>query len=90
MRRDVGPRDDVATVVRESDESVVLVLAPGRSALSMAQTCAAIAPLAAEAAPSRRINAVVAAEGANPSAVDAAVAFLVSAASTTGQILTVS
>jgi hypothetical protein len=90
MRRDVGPDDDIVAAVRAGKASMVLVLAPGRTPLSLAQATAALGPLAAEAAPARRINAVVVAQGADPAAIDAAVAFLESAASTTGQILTVS
>ncbi|WP_298092532.1 Rossmann fold domain-containing protein [uncultured Sphingomonas sp.] len=89
MRIDVHPDDDVAGLVRGTQgESVVLVILPGRDALAQAVALAAIGPLAIERAPDR-INAVVSGEGAEPGAVDAAVAFLDAAPSTTGQVLTV-
>lgn len=90
MRIDVGPGDDLVALVRATDvESLVMVIAAGGSPLWLAQAKAAIAPLAIEQAPRRRINAVVAGAGAAAADVDAAAAFLDAAGSTTGQWLAV-
>ncbi len=89
MRLDLAAADDLARCVRGAEgESVVLVIGP-REPLAMAMTRAAIAPLAIERAPTMRVNAVVPGHGADPRDVGAAVAFLDSARSTTGQILDV-
>ncbi|WP_342657601.1 hypothetical protein NPJ82_12745 [Sphingomonas sp. NY01] len=93
MRVDAHPGDDVAGLVRGTrGESVVLVIHPGRDDLAQALALAAIGPLAVERAPDR-INAVVVGEGAGAAAVEAAVeaavAFLDAAPSTTGQVLAV-
>lgn len=89
MRIAVSTGDDVAELVRAvSDDSVVIVIAPGRDPLPLALALAAIGPLAVERAP-MRINAVVPSERARTADVDAAVAFLESAQSTTGQVLAI-
>lgn len=90
MRIALAPGDDIAAAVRgTAAESVVVEIAPGRDPLVDAQTRAAIGPLAIEAAPGRRVNAIVIQIGADPVAVDAAARFLDGAQSTTGQILVV-
>jgi hypothetical protein len=87
MRIDLAAGDDPAARVRAAwGDSVVLVIA-ARDPLEMALARAAIAPLAIERAPAMRVNAVVPAAGADPRDVDATVAFLERARSTTGQIL---
>ena len=90
MRIALATTDDPVAAVRTSvGESLVLVFEPGRDPLAMAQALAAIGPLAIEVAPARRVNAVVVTHGAMPEDIDAAVAFLDQALSTTGQIITV-
>lgn len=90
MRIDVCPGDDVAALVRAGGgESLVIVIAAGGAPVWLAQAKAAIAPLAIEQAPGRRINAVIAGAGAAAADVDAAAAFLEAAGSTTGQLLAV-
>jgi hypothetical protein len=90
MRIDVGRGDDLAALVRaDGAESLVIVIATGDSPLWLAEAKAAIAPLAIEQAPGRRINAVVAGSHALAADVAAAVAFLDRAGSTTGQLLAV-
>lgn len=90
MRIVLAATDDPVAAARAAvGESVVLVFGPGRDPLAMAQALAAIGPLAIEAAPARRINAVNAMQGAMADDVDAAAAFLDQALSTTGQIITV-
>lgn len=89
MRIDVSIGDDVTEAVRTAlAESVVIVIAPGRDLLALTLVLAAIGPLAIERAP-MRINAVVPTEHARTADVDAAVAFLASARSTTGQVLAI-
>ena len=91
MRCDLPPGADIVDLVRGGDAgSLVIVIAPGRCPLSLAQARAAIGPLAIEQAPARRINAIIVENGADGAAVDAMAAFLDSASSTTGQIVTVS
>ena len=91
MRIDLSPEADIATAVRAAQgDSLVVVIAPGRDPLAQALAEAAIAPLAMERAPRMRVNAVIVGTDADPAAVDAAVAFLESATSTTGQALRVS
>lgn len=84
----VAGGDDITAAVRAATgEAVTLVIETG-DALAEAIALAAIGPLAIERAP-MRVNAVVVEPGAPPDDVDAAVAFLDSARSTTGQILRV-
>jgi uncharacterized heparinase superfamily protein len=87
MRVDAAAADDLVALVRAAKgESVVVVIA-ARPPLEMAIARAAIGPLAIEAAPGRRVNAVVSAAEANAADIHAAAAFLDGARSTTGQIL---
>jgi hypothetical protein len=79
---------DLAALVRGADaESVVVVVRRTSDGLAMAVARAAIGPLAIERAPGGRVNAVFVEDGAAADDVDAAVRFLESARSTTGQIL---
>ncbi len=88
MRLTLESGGDIAALVRGAGgESLVVVISPMLDALTMAQARASIAPLAVELAPSTRLNAVVPGEGADPVDIDAAVAFLERAQSTTGQVL---
>ena len=88
MRLTLDPDGDIAALARGAgSESLVVVISPLLDALAMAQAKAAIGPLAVELALATRVNAVVLAEGARPADVDAAVAFLEQARSTTGQVL---
>ena len=88
MRLMLEPGDDVAALVRGAiGDSRVVVIAATLDVLAMAQARAAIGPLAIELAPATRINAVVQTAGAEPTDVDAAVAFLEAARSTTGQVI---
>lgn len=90
MRIDLSASDDLVARVRAATgDSVVVVIAP-RDPLAMALARAAIGPLAVEHAPAMRVNAVVPVQGADPHDVDAAVAFLAGAPSTTGQVLEIS
>lgn len=65
----------------------MVVIPAALDALAMALAKAAIGPLAVELAPATRVNAVVLEEGGDPADVDAAVAFLEQARSTTGQLI---
>lgn len=88
MRLTLEPGGDVAALVRGAvGESRIVVISATLDALAMAQARAAIGPLAVELAPATRVNAVVLAEATHPADVDAAVAFLEAARSTTGQVL---
>ena len=88
MRLTLEPGVDIAALVRgAAGESLVVMISATLDALAMAQARAAIGPLAVELAPATRVNAVVLAEGADPADVDAAVAFLEQARSTTGQLI---
>lgn len=90
MRLKLIPGGDIATLVRDAvGESRIVMIPADLDALTMAQAKAAIGPLAFELAPAVRVNAVVPAEGARQADVDAAVAFLDQARSTTGQLLVV-
>ena len=81
-----APGDDIAALVRAAtDESLVVVIVPGRDPLSAALAEASIAPLAIERAPARRVNAVIG-DGDAPD-VAAMAGFLDAAASTTGQVV---
>jgi hypothetical protein len=88
MRLTLQPGHDIAALVRGADAaSLVVVVPPLADGLATALARAAIAPLAIECAPDRRLNAVFVHEGASVADVDAAVVFLEQAWSTTGQIL---
>ena len=88
MRLTLESRGDIAALVRGAvGESLVVVIPAALDALAMAQSKAAIGPLAVELSPATRVNAVVLAEGADPADLDAAVAFLEQARSTTGQMI---
>ena len=88
MRLTLDPGGNVAALVRGAvGASRVVVISPALDALAMAQAKASIGPLAVELAPSTRVNAVAPGEGADPGDVDAAVAFLMQAHSTTGQVI---
>jgi hypothetical protein len=88
VRLTLGPGGDVAALVRgATGDSRVVVIPAVLDALAMAQARAAIGPLAIESAPATRVNAVVLAEGAHAADVEAAVAFLEQARSTTGQVI---
>ena len=88
MRLTLEPGGDVAALVRgATGDSRVVVIPAVLDALAMAQARAAIGPLAIESAPATRVNAVVPAEGAHAADVEAAVAFLEQARSTTGQVI---
>lgn len=90
MRVVLAEADDIAAIVRAAEgESIVLVIELPWLPLALALAQAAVAPLAIERAPGMRVNAVVVGTGADRSAVDAAIAFLDSARSTTGQVLAV-
>jgi hypothetical protein len=83
----LAPIDDIAALVRgATGESLTIVIAPGRDPLGLALARAALAPLAIERAP-MRVNALVPSQDAAPADVEAAVAFLERAVSTTGQVL---
>ncbi|MEG3167572.1 hypothetical protein U1737_05110 [Sphingomonas sp. LB3N6] len=82
------PGADIAALVRGAvGDSLVAVIPAMLDGVATAQARAAIGPLAVESAPATRVNAVVSADGADPVDVDAAVAFLESARSTTGQLI---
>jgi hypothetical protein len=88
VRLTLEPGGDLAALVRGADaESVVVVVRRTSDGLAMAVARAAIGPLAIERAPGRRVNAVLVEDSALTEDVDAAVRFLESARSTTGQIL---
>ena len=88
MRLTLEPGGDDAALVRgATGDSRVVVIPAVLDALAMAQARAAIGPLAIESAPATRVNAVVLAEGAHAADVEAAVAFLEQARSTTGQVI---
>ncbi|WP_380786549.1 Rossmann fold domain-containing protein [Sphingomonas sp. R86521] len=90
MRLDLAAEHDIAALVRAAtDDSLVVVIA-ARSPLEMALARAAVGPLAIERAPGMRVNAVVPEQGADTRDVDAAIAFLEDAWSTTGQVLEIS
>ena len=93
MRLIVSERDDIAACVRDArarlgtDDSLVVVIRESSDSLFAAQARALIAPLAIEAAPVTRINAVLSHNGARAADVEAAISYLETALSTTGQIL---
>lgn len=87
MRLTLAPGDDIAALVRGARGDSLVVLIPATlDSLAMAQARAAIGPLAIELAPGCRLNAVCLTVGADPVDVEAAVAFLEQARSTTGQL----
>lgn len=88
------PIDPVVTIAMlrqqvPAGNVTVLVVPPASAAPERAMLLAAIAPLAIEFAPARRLSAVDAAETAVAADVVAAAIFLASAKSTTGQVLRV-
>ncbi len=85
----IEPRDlaTLAAAVRAATEDVVVLLAADLDALTMATMRAAITPLAIEKAPEIRVNAVVPGVDHDVRDVAEAIDFLMTAASTTGQIL---
>lgn len=93
MRLILSERDDIAACVRDAraglgiDDSLVVVIRESSDSLFAAQARALIAPLAIEAAPVTRINAVLSHNGARAVDVEAAIGYLETALSTTGQIL---
>ena len=91
MRLDLAERDDLPARVRANGgESLVIVIDAGWAPLALALAKAAVAPLAIERAPGGRLNLVVRGAAADPVAVEAAIAFLETARSTTGQVLEIS
>ena len=94
MRLILSERDDIAACVRDArarlgtdDSLVVVVIRESSDSLFAALARALIAPLAIEAAPVTRINAVLSHNGARAVDVEAAIGYLETALSTTGQIL---
>jgi hypothetical protein len=93
VRLILSERDDIAACVRDArarlgtDDSLVVVIRESSDSLFAAQARASIAPLAIEAAPVTRINAVLSHNGARAADVEAAISYLETALSTTGQIL---
>jgi len=93
VRLILSERDDIAACVRDArarlgtDDSLVVVIRESSDSLFAAQARALIAPLAIEAAPVTRINAVLSHNGARAVDVEAAIGYLETALSTTGQIL---
>ena len=82
---------DVLDAVRAtlSGDAVILLLQPDVSAIDRAMIVAALGPLAIELAP-RRVAAVEIVASASPERIDAAMRYLATAYSTTGQCLQVS
>jgi len=93
MRLILSERDDIAACVRDArarlgtDDSLVVVIRESSDSLFAALARALIAPLAIEAAPVTRINAVLSHNGARAADVEAAISYLETALSTTGQIV---
>jgi hypothetical protein len=88
VRLILKPGGDLAALVRGAEaESVVILVRRTSDGVAVAVARAAIGPLAVERAPACRVNAVFVDDGAAADDVDAAVRFLESARSTTGQIL---
>ncbi|KQN22480.1 MULTISPECIES: Rossmann fold domain-containing protein [unclassified Sphingomonas] len=93
MRLILSERDDIAACVRDArarlgnDDSLVVVIRESSDSLFAALARALIAPLAIEAAPVTRINAVLSHNGARAADVEVAISYLETALSTTGQIL---
>jgi hypothetical protein len=85
------PGGNIAALVRAAGasmiDSIVVSIPSTLDALARAQARAAIGPLAIELAPACRVNAVCPASDAAPTDVEAAIAFLERAQSTTGQML---
>lgn len=81
---------DLATLearVRAAQGDVLVRMDAGLPPIALATLRAAIGPLAIACAPERRVNALVCDAGAAPEDIAAAIAWLQSAASTTGQVL---
>lgn len=91
MRLTLAAGDDIAALVRATPggASLVVVIAPGRDSFALAQVRAAIGPLAVERAPASRVNAVFPGADARNADVEAAIAWLDGASSTTGQLIDV-
>lgn len=95
MRLTLAAGEDPVAAIRRAVtnaadvSSLVVVTRASGDPLALALARAAIGPLAIECAPGRRVNMVVEQVGARPVDIDAAVTFLESARSTTGQILEV-
>lgn len=93
MRLILSERDDITACVRDArarlgtDDSLVVVIRESSDSLFAALARALIAPLAIEAAPVTRINAVLSHNGARAADVEAAISYLETALSTTGQIV---
>ncbi|MGY4398890.1 hypothetical protein ACVWZA_004100 [Sphingomonas sp. UYAg733] len=68
-------------------EMTLILVGPDLTGIDRAMLVAAIAPLAIELAPARRIGALDVADGAAAADVAAAARFLIEAGSTTGQTL---
>lgn len=79
----------VAAVRGATAEIVVLIVGDDLPAVERVMLIAALAPLAIERAPAGRLCAIDLASAADPADVDAAIAFLTDASSTTGQVLAV-
>lgn len=90
MRLDVAGAEDIVARVRAATGDSLVVVIAARGPLEMALARAAIGPLAIERAPGMRVNAIVPEQGADARDVDAAIAFLEGARSTTGQVLEIS
>jgi hypothetical protein len=91
MRMLLAPGDDVVALVRAAPaESLTVIIPATMDALALAQAKAAIGPLAIERAPATRVNAVVVGSGHRSADLNAALGYLDSAASTTGQVLELS
>ena len=91
MRLWLSPGGDVvALVCAAQGESLVVVIPPTLDPIALALARAALGPLAIERAPATRVNALLPAATADPAAIEAAIAFLEGAPSTTGQLLEIS
>jgi hypothetical protein len=92
MRLVLAPGADVLASARGglgTDESLVVVLPPGLAPADAGLARAAIELVAVEGAPAGRVNAVLPAATAALADVEAAIRFLDSATSTTGQLIEV-
>jgi len=78
----------VARARASGAEAVTLLIGPGLDPLEAAMTRAALGLLATDLAPAR-VNAVARLDGSDEAAVEAAVAYLETARSVTGQVLEV-
>lgn len=83
----LAPSDDIVALVRAATgEALTIRILPSRDPIALATARAQLAPLAIERAP-MRVNAVSAGKSAAEADVEAALAFLERAVSTTGQWL---